>query len=150
MAGGSQGQKPREYGHNRNDAGTGQGGASAGQGRERASDSELGEMGRRLPEHREESREEMECRYRQVEGAIARYPTSAVFVAFGVGFGFGVAIVTAMARREEWWGDRYLPDSLRNRIPDQARDFHWSDAYERLYQSVQNLPSAVSRAVAAR
>jgi hypothetical protein len=163
-----QGQGRRGEGHDRNNGGQGrtqgqnqgqpQGqaqGAGQGQGQAQGMSQGLTDVGNRVREGYDAAREEFAHRYRRVEGSLARNPTPSVFIAFGVGFGLGLALTAMLTEHhEETWAEKYLPDSLRNlpdsfrkSVPHNVRDMHWSDAYSQLCEAVHNLPSAISKAV---
>ncbi len=71
--------------------------------------------------------------YRQAEGTIARNPTPAILIGFGVGFGVGVVLCSLFTKKEETWSEKYLPESLQD-LPDH---------YESLVSSLKSLPKAV-------
>jgi len=89
------------------------------------------QVGDRVREGYDATREELGHRYRQAEGMIARHPGQSVLIGFGVGFGVGVLLTLLLSRREEdSWYDRYMPDSLRN-IPDRLRHLHVPESIAR-------------------
>lgn len=71
--------------------------------------------------------------YRQAEGTIARNPTPAILIGFGVGFGLGIVLTSLLTRKEETWSEKYLPDQLQN-LPDQ---------YSSLLSTLKGLPKTV-------
>lgn len=72
------------------------------------------QVGQRLSEGYGAVREEAAHRYRRAEGMMARNPAQSVLMGFGLGFGLGLALTTLLARPEETWAERYLPDRLRH------------------------------------
>jgi ElaB/YqjD/DUF883 family membrane-anchored ribosome-binding protein len=93
------------------------------------------QVGQRVSEGYDSVREEAARRYRRAEGMMARNPTPSVLIALGVGFGLGLVLTTLLARPEETWAERNLPDRLR-RAPD---------ALSNLAESLRNLPEAIAR-----
>lgn len=114
----------------------------------------------RLREGYDSTREEMARRYRRAEGKIARNPTSAVLIGFGVGFGLGLALTAMLARDEETWADRYMPDSLRHlpesfqrmrrRMPEPHVPASLNDSFHRLAESISDLPAAIAKMMPGR
>ena len=92
-------------------------------------------MGQRVREGLGTAQDAMGERYRNVEGTVARNPSSSVLISFGVGFGLGV-ILTSMMGREETWSEKHLPDSVRN-MPDSIHQLAEAIA--------KRLPSGLSR-----
>lgn len=93
------------------------------------------QVGRRLSEGYGSASEEAARRYRRAEGMMARNPTPSVLIGFGIGFGLGLVLTTLLARPEETWAERHIPDRLR-RAPDSLSN---------LADSLRNLPEAIAR-----
>jgi hypothetical protein len=111
----------------------------------------------RLREGYEAAWEDVAHRYRQAEGIIARNPSSAVLMGFGIGFGIGLVAAFSMFRREESWAQRHLPDSWRE-LPDRLQKARFADSlrnvggsvhdsFRHLSESLRDLPSALARAL---
>jgi ElaB/YqjD/DUF883 family membrane-anchored ribosome-binding protein len=81
-------------------------------------------------------------RYHEAENVIAHNPFSSVFVAFGVGVGFGIVLTTLLNQREETWYSRYVPERLRH-VPDSLR--HLGDSWRAIPEHLSHLPEAVAR-----
>jgi hypothetical protein len=80
-------------------------------------------------------RDEAGRRYQQVEGMVAQTPTTSVLFSFGLGFGLGLVLTSLLARPEESWAERYLPDRLRRA----------SDSFGHLTESIRDLPESMRR-----
>jgi len=109
------------------------------------------QVGDRLREGYDATREEMARRYRRAEGTIARNPAPSLLISFGVGFGVGLIVTSLLGRREETWADRYLPDSLR-KMPDTLRDSAQSlrDSAQSVRDSAPDALHHLADAVASR
>jgi ElaB/YqjD/DUF883 family membrane-anchored ribosome-binding protein len=93
------------------------------------------QAGQRLGEGYGLAREEAARRLRQAEGMVARNPAPSVLIGFGIGFGLGLVLTTLLARPEETWAERHIPDRLR-RAPDSLNN---------LAETLRNLPEAIAR-----
>ena len=92
------------------------------------------QVGNRIKEGYGSAREGALHGYRQAEGAIARNPAPSILIGFGVGFGLGLVVCSMLvAKREETWGEKYLPESLQD-LPDR---------YKSLVSSLKTLPKQV-------
>jgi hypothetical protein len=89
------------------------------------------------------TREEAARQYRRAEGVMARNPVPSVLLGFGLGFGLGLVLTTLLTRDEEAWADRYLPESLRRRVPDSLR--RAPDKFHDLADAVRDLPDQIAR-----
>ncbi len=114
------------------------------------------QVGHRLREGYDTTREELARRYRRAEGTVARNPAPSILISFGIGFGLGLVVTSLLAQREETWAERNLPDSLRN-VPNTVRDASHSirhaseslrdaapDVLHNLAESLRNLPDAIA------
>ena len=116
-------------------------------------------VGNRLREGFDTSREEMARRYRRVEGTLARNPTPSVLISFGIGFGVGLVVTSLLTQREETWAERYLPETSRKvrrtfrdtsktigDASESTRDAA-QDAIHNLADSLRNLPDMIASRV---
>jgi hypothetical protein len=162
MASGNQGQGQGRRGEarDRQNSGAGAGGGQGGmretvQGLAQSAQQGMEQMGNRVREGYDMTRDEMARRYRHAEGMVARNPAPSVLIGFGLGFGLGLAIAAMLTSHEESWADRYLPDSMRDlpdrlrkaRVPDSVRDMPDSlqSTFHSLADSIRDLPSAIAR-----
>ncbi|AGA25397.1 hypothetical protein [Singulisphaera acidiphila] len=93
------------------------------------------QVGQRLSEGYGSASEAATRRLRRAEGMVARNPAPSVLIGFGIGFGLGLVLTTLLARPEETWAERHLPDRLR----------HAPDSLSNLAGSLRNLPESISR-----
>lgn len=89
------------------------------------------QVGQRMREGLESTRDAMGQGYHQAEEMVTRNPTESLLITFGLGFGLGLLLTAALSSREESWYDRYVPDSMHD-----------------LRHSLRNLPDRISDAIA--
>jgi len=118
-----------------------------------------GEMGQRLREGYDSTREELARRYRRTEGSIARNPAPSVLLGFGVGFGLGLVLTAMLSEPEESWSNwaerrsrkpiRKARESLKSArdVADQAQDqlHHLPEVFGHLADSIRDLPQMIAR-----
>lgn len=93
------------------------------------------QLGQRIQEGVGHAQEEAARRYRRAEGMMARNPAPTVLIGFGIGFGLGLIVTTMLARPEETWAERHIPDRLR----------HAPEALQHLAEAVaRHLPSRLT------
>ena len=111
-------------------------------------------MQNRVREGYDTAREEVSRAYEGAEGLVSSHPSSSVLIGFGLGFGLGVLLTTILTRREETWGERYLPDSPRDfKVPDRVtRAAHEipdsvHGSFHHLADAIRDLPSSIAQLV---
>lgn len=106
-----------------------------------------GELGEQARAGYESARESALHSYRQAEGAVARNPSTAVLVGFGVGVGVGLLLTGLFAREERPWYEGGDWAGQFGRLPRRAS--YWGnrlgDWGERVGDQVSELGRAVAR-----
>jgi ElaB/YqjD/DUF883 family membrane-anchored ribosome-binding protein len=103
------------------------------------------DLSHRVREGFDTTREEAARQYRRAEGMMGRNPTPSVLIGFGIGFGLGLVLTTLLTQPEETWADRYLPDTLRRRVPNALRQA--PDRLHDLADAIRDLPDQIARRV---
>jgi len=108
------------------------------------------QAGQRLREGYSQAGEQLGHTARHAEGAIARNPGSSLLIGFGVGFGLGLALVSILAKPEENWLERNVPDDIRRRGERAYKrgEQALSDAPDQLHDvldSLRGLPDVLSK-----